>query len=163
MFSVLVRQQQLLQADFGKRYDHGWLVWEAGKWRPAKSAREANTSSTQLDEERGPPRPTGTDSTCFALQAPRFPGPLTVGRDSGNYLVVNDLTFSRHALSFVHDAQGWMVELHPQAHGETTLDGVVMQPGVPVLLASGSTITSGAVTLRYYDAAAFIERLRESA
>ncbi len=163
MSSVLVRQQQLLQADFAKRYDHSWLVWEAGPWRPAKSAREANTSSTQLDEQRSPARPTGIDSTCFALQPPRFAGALTIGRDSGNYIVVNDLTFSRHALNLFHDTHGWLVEPHAEAHGETVLDGVPIRPGLPVSLVSGSTLTAGAVTLRYYEPAEFLERLRQSA
>ncbi len=163
MLSILVRQQQLLQASFSQRYAHGWLVWEPGPWRPARSAHEANASATQLDEARGPARPTGMDAVCFALQPPATPGALVIGRESTSDVVVNDLTFSRHALLLFHAAQGWSAELHPEAHGELKLDGVAMRPRVHMPLASGSALSSGEVTLRYYDAQSIVERLSQSA
>lgn len=153
LMSLLVRQHLALKSAFTRRYPHGWLVWEAGAWNVTETG-EQNLATTQLPTaELRDCLPTG-DVLCFEL--PPRPA-LTVGRASGNDVVLNDATVSRDHLILRHDGARWTVEVTSQ--NAASLNGATLEQGKAAPLQSGDRITLGDVNLSFYDTAGFERRI----
>lgn len=156
MLSLLGRQRQLLGARFFERYPSNWLVWEPGRWRPARSESTSNTEATQLPTPTPAPlaRPQGDDALCFELKRVENSA-LTVGRGTDNHIVVNDLTVSRAQLHLTFRSGLWQV----RTTGPMSVDG---QPvGVAaVTLRDAASLVIGDVRMTFYEPQGLVQRLQ---
>lgn len=154
MLSLLGRQRQLLGARFFERYPSNWLVWEPGRWRPARSESTSNTEATQLPTPLPMSRPVGDDALCFELKRVEK-SDLTVGRGTDNHIVVNDLTVSRAQLHLTFNGGLWRVS----SSNAMTVDG---QPVVPqgLTLKNAAALELGDVRMTFYEPQGLIQRLQ---
>lgn len=156
MLSLLGRQRQLLGVRFFERYPSNWLVWEPGRWRPARSESTSNTEATQLPTSTPLPlaRPLGDDALCFELKRVENLE-LTVGRGTDNHIVVNDLTVSRTQLQLTFADGRWSV----RTTGPMSVDGLPM--GVQaVTLKDAASLVIGDVRMTFYEPQGFLQRLQ---
>jgi hypothetical protein len=127
-------------------HPHDWLVWEPGAWKPP-----AKDGSTLAVIRIPTPSPSQGEALAIAL-VPRGPrgAQLTVGRGSANDIEINDATLSQlHLLLMQGDGGEWTVRDAGSKNG-TWLDGVPLQPGVPLALRDGARIQAAHVCLTYY-------------
>ncbi|MDY7232191.1 FHA domain-containing protein [Hyalangium rubrum] len=164
LLSLLVRQSMALKERFRARYPHPWLVWEAGAWNVPETEQRQNVAATQFPApDLRDCLPAG-DALCFELVTL---GPvsssLSLGRSSSNALVINDATVSREHLALHGAPNGqWSVEAQPKA-SPVKLDGVLLQPGQPVVLVPGARLELGDVRLTFHDPEGFFLRLGQLA
>jgi pSer/pThr/pTyr-binding forkhead associated (FHA) protein len=79
-------------------------------------------------------------------------GTTTVGRDSANDIVLDELTISRcHAVLFVRPEGSVLIDL--DSTNGTWVNGIPAPPDQAVSLADGDTITLGRMVARYHAAA----------
>ncbi len=161
MLSLLVRQYLFLADAFQSRYPSGWLIWEPGAWRPARTTVEGNSAATRVGEDTHGARPAGTDALCFELK--NVAGQHTLGRSSESDIFINDLTLSREHLVLKFADQHWQVGVAPSSSVSTSVEGKPLAVGTLVSLTSGMRITAGDVHLTYYDVVGFLARLKEEA
>jgi hypothetical protein len=159
LLSLLVRQRALLKERFETRYPHAWLVWEPGERLRPESQAEAEAGSTRLPTEKGQ-YPVGNDALCFPLPEPSKPGNvLTVGRHSESSIVIDDMSISRvHAVLGVKNG-AWYIQLSKDASVAMFVRNMSLQPGEPVALVNGCTISAGSVTLTFYERKYFAARM----
>jgi hypothetical protein len=170
-------RQLLLQDDepFHQRFDHPWLVWEAGS-ALAGNPFERTLAPEDIDladpersiAELESARPRGDDDSegspcgrvmCFALDDSPGPQFIRVGRAEDNDVVVNDLTVSREHLVLTRDLEGvWRVE---SITGGITFCKEPLPPSAPRPINRGDQVKLGKVTLTFYDPAGMVERLRD--
>lgn len=165
LLSLLVRQRLALKDQFERRYPHPWLVWEPGVWRAAASAIEQSTGSTRIPSDVAEDRPPQGDALCFELstggEGPR--SPLRLGREPGSDIVINDLSVSREHLILAPDEQAhWRLQTSPAS--KTTLHrGREVPPGSQLPLECSDRVKIGDISLTFYGAQGFLERLRVEA
>lgn len=154
MLSLLGRQRQLLGARFFERYPSNWLVWEPGRWRPARSESTSNTEATQLPTPAPMARPLGDDALCFELKRVEK-SDLTVGRGTDNHIVVNDLTVSRAQLHLTFADGLWRVS----SSNPMTVDG---QPvgSQGLTLKNAAALELGDVRMTFYEPQGLLQRLQ---
>ena len=150
---------------FQKVHAHDWLLWEPGAWKPPASTT-AVMGSTPVPKQPTPPPgatpvPGKAQGEALALaMEPRKDGkPITLGRGSDCDAVINDGTLSQIHLVFMKDEKGWTVRDAGSRNG-SSVDGVKLQPGKPVLLKSGSKVLAAQVAFTYYDPAGMLARLK---
>jgi pSer/pThr/pTyr-binding forkhead associated (FHA) protein len=133
---------------------HDWLVWEAGPWRPPSRGRET------VQARPGMPGLNSGESLAIALLSRAGDGPVTLGRNAENDLVIDDATLSRAHMRFTRGTDGrWTVRDLGSSNG-TTADGADARDQARPLR-NGSVIEAGAVRLTFYDAAGFYGRLKQ--
>ena len=91
MLSFLAVRSATQPGQFSQQYAGPWLVWEPGDWRPAAGTSATLVSNTNKTPGVG-------DALCFQLAAAKQ---VSVGRDSGCDVVVNDATVSRHHVTLM--------------------------------------------------------------
>jgi hypothetical protein len=141
LLSVLRNQHLLLERGFSTRYPHPWLVWEPGPRRPAGSAAERNTLSTQAPTQAGPAKAAGGDPLCVPL----FGAALRIGRGDDCAIIIDDVTFSRDFGVLTLEGETW--RFTPTAGGAL------------VTLTAGTPLRHGDVTLTFETPASFVARL----
>jgi pSer/pThr/pTyr-binding forkhead associated (FHA) protein len=86
-------------------------------------------------------------------------GTTTIGRDSQNDIVLDELTVSRcHAVLFVQPEGSILIDL--DSTNGTWLNGMLVPPDQAVPLADGDIIRLGRLVTRYHAAATGVEACR---
>jgi hypothetical protein len=132
-----------------------WLVWEAGPWRPP-----ARTGETLFAGGQPPVGGSSSSGESLAIELAPKDGEVTIGRGSGNDVVIDDATLSRVHLRLDRDAMGtgWRVRDAGSSNG-TKVNGQKVGTD-PVPLENGTAIEGGAVRLTFYEAEGMWLRLR---
>lgn len=148
MLSFLAVKSAAQPGQFPQQYAGPWLVWEPGDWRPA-----AGTSATLVSQTHKTP---GVgDALCFQLAGSKQ---VSVGRDSGCDVVVNDATVSRHHVTLTATAFGF--DLESMKDVGCTVDGLSLRRGERRVLRWGASIGLGNVKLTLFDDFGFASRLK---
>ena len=149
--SVLRAQSQRADKPFGVTWEGHWLVWEQGAFKvPPRSAMrtmpfEAHTGGV------APPR----DVLCFFIGKASAQS-LTIGRDLGCDIAINDGTVSRHHAELLAEQGAWFVRVVDGR--EASLEGtVVTASGVP--LKPGQVLKIGGVELSFHDTQSLLQRI----
>ncbi len=150
---------------FAKAHPHDWLLWEPGAWKPPASTT-AVIGGTPIPFP--PPPPPGStpapgksqgEALALALEERKDGKPLTLGRGSDCDAIINDGTLSQIHLVFMKDEKGWTVRDAGSRNG-SSVDGMKLQPGKPVLLKSGSRVLAAQVAFTFYDPSGMLARLK---
>jgi pSer/pThr/pTyr-binding forkhead associated (FHA) protein len=158
LLSLLKHQQEALKDRFAERFPHQWLVWEAGTWTAADGAKETIHSGPQRDLQAAPRR---ADALSFGLRVNGSGGQITIGRNAGNDIVINDATVSRHHAVLRNLPQaGWALEALPGVRAATRVAHLDVKAGTQALLRNGMQVKLGDAVLTFYDMAGLMERLR---
>ena len=161
LLSFIVRQYTQLGDAFPAKFQHSWLVWEPGVWRPAKTVRDGKAKTMDLRAHAEPARPRGTDAFCFHLDV--APGKqLSLGRTEESDILVNDLSLSRTHL-LLRANPGWQASVAPSCSRTTTHGGQPVGVGDWHTLPSGIVVGCGEVKLSFYDVGGMLERLAAEA
>jgi hypothetical protein len=149
--STFLWMQQLRGADvFATRFPGLWAVWEPGPWRPAADVKR----TISFGGETGAPT-AGGDYLCFHLGAADG-RVVSLGREAGNDIVVNDSTVSRQHVQFFAKANAWWVR--PHAGRTATLAGEPVElTGAAV--SAGQELQLGGARFTFHDPAGLIRRL----
>jgi hypothetical protein len=139
--------------EFERAHAGGWLVWEAGPWRPPSARRDTLVADPQTGL-----LPSG-ESLVIRLEPKGAGGEVRLGRDASCDVVIDDATLSRVHLVLRHGEGGrWTVQDAGSRNG-SRLDGVPLRE-VAFPLSPGAAIEAGAVRLTFLDAAGLYVRLR---
>jgi hypothetical protein len=150
---------------FKRAHAHEWLLWEPGAWKPPASTTALLST---VPEARAPTPPPGSTPTpgkvtgealALALEPRKDGKPITLGRGNECDAVINDGTLSQIHLVFMRDEKGWTVRDAGSRNG-SSVDGVKLEPGKPVLLQSGARVLAAQVAFTYYDPAGMLARLK---
>lgn len=156
MMSVLQRQHAELGADFRRRYPDAWLVWEPGPWRPAITEEARDLHDTDPPGQTAAAPSVEDDPICYQLP-PAEPGrQLSVGRASGNDVILNDASASRQQLVAEAWQGGWRVAV---TRGLVVLGGVPLELGTWAPLGNGDCLRIGELRLSYLESQGLVERL----
>ena len=148
MLSFLAVRSAAQPAQFPQHYAGPWLVWEPGDWRPA-----AGTSATLVANTHKTPG--AGDALCFQLGQAKQ---VSVGRDSGCDVVVNDATVSRHHVTLMATPFGF--DLESMKDVGCTVDALSMRRGERRVLRWGASISLGSVKMSLFDDFGFAGRLK---
>lgn len=140
-------------AEFEAEHAGGWLVWEAGPWRPPSSGRETLVAGPQTRLLAS------GESLAIRLEPKRAGAEVRLGRDAGCDVVVDDATLSRVHLVFRHGEDGRWTVRDARSRNGSRVDGAPLGEA-PVPLTPGAAIEAGAVRLTFLDAATLYFRLR---
>jgi hypothetical protein len=162
LLSLLARQLPLLGARFNARYPHAWLVWEPGlRVKPPENAQAA---STQFPSSFKWVTPEGGDAVCFGLIAPEAEGErITVGRTESCAIYLDDMTVSREHLRLFTSKGRWFAEVPHGASAAVMIRKISLQPGEPIELHNGCSISAGGVQLTFYEKDKLLPRLEGEA
>jgi hypothetical protein len=131
-----------------------WLVWEAGPWRPP-----ARSGETLVAGGQPPVGGSSSSGESLAIELAPKDGAVSIGRGSGNDVVIDDATLSRVHLHLDRAPDGsWRVRDAGSSNG-TKLNGRKLGTE-PVAVEDGSAIEAGAVRLTFYGAEGMWLRLR---
>lgn len=155
LFSQLVQQLQRGDARaFAAAHPYPWLVWEPGTWRPPLR----NQGTLIIAAGQTSPK-TGGEALVFALiPKPGREGQLVVGRAPGNDISINDATLSQTHLVLREHQGSWTVRDAGSSNG-TWVDGVKLEPGVPVPVADGAQLRAAEVTFTFLGPQRMLARL----
>jgi hypothetical protein len=146
--SLLTRQLAFGEDSFTRRYPHCWLVWEAGGTHAHLSDVSLSVLETRVPDKKPAPRPTQSDSLCFALTSEGEA--LRIGRATENELVIAEPTISRlHARLELVGGAWHLVPISEKR--KTLLAGRVADPGQRLKLSSGVSMELGGVKLSFYE------------
>lgn len=148
MLSFLAVRSAAAARAFPQQYAGPWLVWEPGDWRPAAGTSTTLVTNTQKTPGAG-------DALCFQLAAARQ---VSVGRDSGCDVVVNDATVSRHHITLMATPFGF--DLESMKDTGVSVDGLPVRRGERRVLRWGAGISLGSVKLSLFDDFGFASRLK---
>lgn len=131
-----------------------WLVWEAGPWRPP-----ARTGETLMAGGQPPVGGSSASGESLAIELAPKDGAVSIGRGSGNEVVIDDATLSRVHLRLERDATGaWRIRDAGSSNG-TKVNGKRLGADA-VTLEDGAAVEAGAVRLTFYGAEGMWLRLR---
>ncbi len=138
--------------EFERLRPGGWLVWEAGPWRPPSARRETLQAgpNTRLLASG--------ESLAIELAAKDGGAEVRLGRDADCDLVIDDATLSRIHLVLRRDASGGWTAQDAGSRNGTKVDGGPAT--MPLPLREGSVVEAGAVRLTFYTPAGLYARLR---
>lgn len=158
LLSLLKVQAVAMGDKFGERYPYHWLIWEPGTWTAPASAHD----TVHVDPRHTPAGGVGRgDALCFALKPGLAkPDVLTIGRNHGNDIVINDATVSRQHALLRALPTGWAIEIGKGVKALTRLSEMDLRSGDPIQLKSGGQLRLGDVRLTYYDQPGVLRRLR---
>jgi hypothetical protein len=156
LLSVLAQQYgRSAAADFAAVFPDPWLVWEAGTWAPAQPT---TLSVTRQVEEPGPGHAGKGEALVFQLRLPLGKTEIAIGRAPPCDVVVNDGTLSkRHATLLRSESGGWLLRDDASRNGSWVSE-VVLAPGRPVALSSGTRLRLGTARLVFMDSRALHAR-----
>jgi hypothetical protein len=155
LISFLATRAAVLNQTFAKKYPGVWLVWEPGQWHAPESGA---VSRKTIAGFKPATTPANGDALCFQLQAEEGKNTIKVGRDEKSDVVINDATVSREHLVLTQGAGGvWMAM--PAKDRVVKKDGTALAPMSASPLAAGNKLELGSVTMTFYDAAAFEQRV----
>lgn len=157
LLSLLKQQQETLKDKFAERFPHQWLVWEAGTWTAPAAAKE----TIQLTHRELQAKLRQADALSFGLRLNGAGGQITIGRNAGNDIVINDATVSRHHAVLKSGPQAsWMLEVMPGVKATTRVAHLDVTAGSRAMLRSGMQVKLGDAVLTFYDLPGLMERLR---
>ena len=146
--SLLTRQLAFGEESFTRRYPHCWLVWEAGGTHAHLSDVSLSVLDTRVPDRKPAPRPTQSDSLCFALKSDGEL--LRIGRATDNELVIAEPTISRlHARLELISGTWHLIPVSEKR--KTLVAGRVADPGEKLKLTSGVSIELGGVKFSFYE------------
>lgn len=149
--STFLWMQQLRSADaFATRFAGLWAVWEPGQWRPSADVKR----TISFGGDAASAAATG-DYLCFHL-GPADGRMVSLGREAGNDIVVNDGTVSRQHVQFYGQLNSWWVR--PLAGRAASLAGKPVElTGLP--LSAGQELVLGGARFTFHDPPSLIRRL----
>lgn len=149
--STFLWMQQLRGAEaFATRFPGLWAVWEPGQWRPSADVKRTISFGGDAASAKA-----AGDYLCFHLGMADG-RVVSLGREAGNDLVVNDGTVSRQHVQFFAQANAWWVR--PHAGRTATLAGKSVElTGAPV--SPGQELVLGGARFTFHDAQSLIRRL----
>lgn len=152
----LVKDVTTLGPDaFIARYDHDWLLWEPGEWKPA---RERSGTTVNAEQQHATPALPGA-TLVMALQLPPGVDRLVLGRAADCPLSINDQTLSGHHLAFSKNSSGhWQVEDLGSRNG-SFVGEVKLVSGQLAPLLDEQVLQAGSVHLRFLSTRALAARL----
>lgn len=156
LLSWLVNKYANLTMDaFVRAQRAEWLVWEAGPWRPPM-----RTGETLVAGGQPPVGGSSASGESLAIELAPRDGEVTIGRGSGNDVVIDDATLSRIHLRLDRAVTGgvWNVRDAGSSNG-TKVNGRKIGTA-PVPLEDGTAIEAGTVRLTFYAAEGMWLRLR---
>lgn len=152
--SLLARQFAFDPEGFLTRYPCAWLVWEPAGWTPPVSSPDQSLVKTSHEADQA--RPVKGDPLCFPLKKNIR---LSIGRASGNEIVISDATVSRVHAELEKRGEAWVLMAVRESETTTVVGARRAEPGHPVPLVSGDTLELGGAQLSYFDAQSFKVRI----
>lgn len=136
---------------FVSRHANDWLVWEPGSWKPP--------GRSTLVPGEGTPAPVNGEALALALlERPDRPQ-LTLGRGGECDAPINDGTLSQVHMVFMRTERGTWTVRDANSRNGTRVGERKLEPGQPVELRDGDTITAAQVTFTYLSPRRLFERL----
>jgi hypothetical protein len=161
--STLARQALVLGSGLGARYPEPFIVWEPGSRVEVKAPGLSAKTAVPL-EARRPASPLEGDPLCFPLRLEKGAERLTVGRDPGNDLVLDDLTVSRVHFFLTPLPEGpWVLTVAPDANATTLVRRMSLQPGESLQLVDRCVVTAGGIHLTFYAPGRLLHRIFDRA
>jgi len=135
---------------FEADHPYAWLLWEPGAWNPPRRQTLAIPAGDKLRQAAG-------ESLALALSPKAV---LTLGRDEGCDLVINDGTLSSaHLMLRCDDAGRWSVEDLGSRNG-TLVAGQPLPKGQQRRLEDGMSVVPAQVVLTFHTPQGLFLRLK---
>ena len=139
---------------FVAAYDHDWLLWEPGAWKPPQAA-----TVMILEAVTRPPATASGEALALAL-IPGKQGSFTLGRGAECDASINDGTLSQLHLVFMRAPNGvWTVRDAGSKNG-SWLDGRKLEAGRPQELREGNRVIAAQVAFTYYSPTGMLGRIK---
>ena len=164
LLSLLTKQAR--SSDFAallKRFDHDWLIWEPGPWRPPQASRATlviPVAPATPERTPGPAaKPPSGEALGLSLKLAAGKDAVVVGRAQDCDIAISDATVSSKHLLFMRGTTGWTVRDAKSSNG-SWLDGARLEPGLPRALSDGAQLRAGNVYLTFHQPGGLYVRLR---